>query len=146
MSKTKLELNEVSIREGIFELPKSSTEMPRLLGSRCRSCGEVLFPVLEVCPKCDTDEEMEKITLSNRGKLYSYSVVMQSTPEFKPPYAVGIVELTPEGVLILSHIVGDLGEEFEKLQMGMELELTLAPVSRNAQGKSVVSYAFTPII
>ncbi|MBI2876032.1 MAG: OB-fold domain-containing protein [Candidatus Tectomicrobia bacterium] len=145
MSKTRLELNEVSIREGIFELPPSPNEIPRLLGSRCRACGEVVFPELEICPKCDTEERMEKVTLSHRGRLYSYSIVMQSTPEFKPPYAVGIVELVPEGILILSHIVGNLGEEFEKLEMGIDLELTLAPICVNAQGQRVVSYAFTPV-
>lgn len=145
MNKTRLEPQEVLIRDGIFEFPPSPTEMPRLLGSRCRSCGEVGFPVLEVCPKCDSEEEMEKITLGPRGRLYSYSVVLQSTPEFQPPYAVGIVELAPEKILILSHIVGNLGEDFEKLTMGMDLELTLAPISTNSQGKRVISYAFKPI-
>lgn len=144
MSKAKLEPDEVLIREGILELPKSSAEMPHLLGSHCRSCGEVVFTVLEVCPQCDTEEEMEKITLGTKAKLYSYSVVMQSTTGFKTPYAVGIVELVPEGILILSHIVGDLGKDFEKLKIGMELELTLTPVSINYEGKRVISYAFKP--
>jgi uncharacterized OB-fold protein len=88
---------------------------------------------------------MEKITLGSKSKLYSYSIVMQSTHEFQPPYAVGIVELEPEKVLILSHIVGNLGQDFEKLTMGMELELTTAAISTNSQGKRVISYAFKPI-
>jgi uncharacterized OB-fold protein len=144
MIKTILDPDEVLIRDGIFELSKTTADKPHLLGSRCYSCGEIVFPVLEICPQCDTEKEMEKITLSPGGKLYSYSVVVQSTPDFKTPYAVGIVELIPEGILILSHIVGDLGNDFEKLKIGMELGLTLVPISTNSEGKRVISYAFEP--
>lgn len=89
---------------------------------------------------CDTNEIMQKITSSGKGKLYSYTVVKASTPEFKIPYIVGVVKLA-EGPLIISHI-----HECEEAdcQIGMDLEVSAGQVSTK-EGKKVISYVFKPV-
>lgn len=135
-----LKKDEVLIREGLFELPSTPGDNPKLFGSKCGSCGEVLFPVKEFCPNCSTTERLEKVTFSGKAKLYSYSIVRTGTAEFSLPYAVGIVELE-EGPLIVSHIQDC---ENESLHIGMDLRLSLGQVSTNIKGKKVISYVFKP--
>ena len=132
--------DEVLIREGIFELPSMPGESPKLFGSKCRSCGEILFPVKEFCPNCNTSEKLEKITFSGEAKLYSYSIVRAGTPEFSMPYTVGIIELK-EGPLIISHLQDC---DNESLYIGMNLSLSVGQISTNKEGKKVISYVFKP--
>ena len=42
----------VPIEPGFFTIPDDPAEPPRLLGSRCRACGEHFFPRREICAKC----------------------------------------------------------------------------------------------
>ena len=63
---------QVPIEEGFFRIPEDPTEPPRLLGSRCPSCGEVFFPRRMVCAKC-LYEGTEDTELSTRGRIYTWT-------------------------------------------------------------------------
>jgi uncharacterized OB-fold protein len=128
----------VLIQENLFEPPATPSDKPLLFGGKCKSCGEILFPWIQFCPKCRG--EVEKIELSSKGKLYSYTIARLSTPLFSPPYVIGVVEL-PEGLKILSRI--DIDEpDYKKLEMDMDLELTVGEVGLNTKGQRVLSYMF----
>jgi uncharacterized OB-fold protein len=131
---------QVSINEKLFKLP-SSGEEPRLKGVRCKSCGELFFPKREKCIKCFA-EEMEEISLSQRGKVYSYTVVHHATPGYTGslPYAVGAVEL-PGGIVILSPLTQC---PLDQLKIGMHVELVLEKLSEDENGNEVISYKFRP--
>lgn len=131
--------NAVSIKEGLFTLPSLPGESPHLIGSRCRSCGETFFPSRAVCVKC-LQEDLEKVPLSRRGKLYTCCVVRQAPPGLKVPYAMGITEL-PEGVRVTSLIATDHPEE---LKIGMGMELVIESFRQNDEGKEVLAYKFRP--
>ena len=131
----------VLIQENLFEPPATPSGKPHLFGGRCKSCNEIMFPLMQFCPKCGG--EVEKIELSSKGKLYSYTIARISTPLFSPPYVIAIVEL-PEGLKILSRI--DIDEpDFEKLEIDMDLELTVGEVGLNPKGQRVLSYMFKPV-
>ncbi|MFB0562478.1 MAG: Zn-ribbon domain-containing OB-fold protein [Candidatus Lokiarchaeia archaeon] len=131
----------VLIQENLFEPPATPSDKPRLFGGKCKSCGELLFPWRQSCPKCRG--EVEKIELSSKGKLYSYTIARISTPLFSPPYVIGVVKL-PEELKILSRI--DIDEsDFEKLEIDMDLELTVGEIGLNTQGQRVLSYMFKPV-
>ena len=74
-----LEEGEILLREGILRFPSSREEEPYLIASRCKSCGDISFPPKVFCGKCE-DEEMEMIHLSNKAKIYSYTVGQASSP------------------------------------------------------------------
>lgn len=131
----------VLIQEDLFEPPATPSDKPRLFGGKCKSCGEILFPWMQSCPKCGG--EVEKIELSSKGKLYSYTIARIATPLFSPPYVIGVVKL-PEGLKILSRI--DIDEtDYKKLEMDMDLELTVGEVGLNTKGQRVLSYMFKPL-
>jgi len=89
----------VPIEAGFFTIPEDAAESPRLLGSRCRGCGEHYFPRRVSCARCYSDS-LEDVLLGPRGSLYTYTWV--HVPFFGTKradtggYGVGQVDL-PEG-------------------------------------------------
>jgi len=66
---------------------------PHLRGTKC-TCGAVYLDVKRVaCSKCGEQNKFSPLKLSNKGKVYVYSVVHQSFPGIKTPYITAIVDL-----------------------------------------------------
>jgi len=126
----------VPIREGIFT---ESSEGVRLLASKCNSCGQVHFPGVQLCLNC-ISENLEVISLSQRGKLYSYTISRVPSAHFEPPYAVGFIDLA-EGVRVFSPL--DMVED-RPFKVGMEMEARLETLWQEGD-KQVVGYRFSPV-
>jgi uncharacterized OB-fold protein len=142
MKKTNLE--RIPVIEGLFTL---DPEEPKLIGSKCTSCGTYFFPETNCCsnPECK-DKKIEQAFLSRRGKLWSYTVqYYPPPPPFRAqepfvPFGIGLVEL-PEKV----SVAGILTEsDPEKLKIGMDVELILDKAYEE-NGKEVVTWKFTPV-
>jgi uncharacterized OB-fold protein len=69
-------INKIPVKKRLFTMPSSPDEKPRLIASRCPSCGEIHFPKPKQCINCQ-EERLYEITLSPKGRIYSYSIVMQ---------------------------------------------------------------------
>jgi uncharacterized OB-fold protein len=110
-----------------------------LRGNKCPSCGEVYFPKEFLCLRC-LNQDMEEITLSHTGTLYSFTVVRQQPPVYKGPvpYAIGIIEL-PEGIRVTS-LLTDC--DFKTLEIGKKMELVVEKLHEDAEGQEVVCYKF----
>jgi len=105
-----------------------------LIGTRCSACGAIAFPPRHgLCrdPRCDS-ETMTEIPLSRRGRIWSYTNACYPPPEpfvaAHPytPVTLAAVELAEEGIVVLGQ-VRDL--TVDDLEVGMELELTHAPLA-----------------
>jgi uncharacterized OB-fold protein len=126
----------VPIREGIFrEGPEGSV----LLATRCKSCGQLFFPKTEGCLAC-YGEELEEVVLSRRGMLYSYAMGHMPSSHFKPPYAVGYVDM-PEGVRIFAPLKID---EERPFKTGMEMEMVIEGLWQE-EDKEITGYKFRPV-
>ena len=68
---------------------------PRLIGSECRSCGTVTFPRQSSCPKCTSQDVVERL-LAREGTLWSWTI--QCFPPKSPPYAGEREDFEPYGV------------------------------------------------
>ncbi len=112
-----------------------------LVGSHCKKCGQNYFPGREICPKCFAEGQMEKTKLSNRGRLYSYSIVQIAPKRFMPPYAVGYVDFS-EGVRVLGQLTTC---DQAKLKLDMEVQTELGRIAIEEQGDEVISYKFRPL-
>ncbi|MEO1913242.1 MAG: OB-fold domain-containing protein, partial [Myxococcales bacterium] len=131
--------------EGLFADTKNG---PRLLGSRCVTCDTPYFPRSAGChnPNCDLSK-MEDAEFGPKGKIWSLSI--QNYPPPPPvviidpfePFAVGMVDLV-EGLRVLGRIVSDTPD---KVDVGDEVELVLAPLGVDATGAEVISWQFRPI-
>ena len=108
-----------------------------LLGTLCRECEAYFFGSVVMCRRCSSSE-LEPVELSSQGTLYSYTIV-RIPPAGWPggvPYALGQVEL-PEGPHVISEV---LDCPYEKLEVGMKLELALAVGGEDAKGDELVVY------
>ena len=138
---------QVPVQEGVFTWP---SDEPHLIGTRCTDCGNHTFPAQDSCPRC-TGTTMERVELANRGTLWTWTV--QGFPPKSPPYAgnadpasfeafgVGYVEL-PGQVKVEARLTES---DPNKLKIGMEMEMVLIPLTTDADGNTVMTFAFAPV-
>jgi uncharacterized OB-fold protein len=127
----------VPYEEGYFDL-----DPPRLIGSRCAACGEHFYPQRATCARC-LSEDTAVVRLGARGTLYAWTYLR--LPGFgahrsaADGYAAGQVNL-PEGPRVQAVLEGGPGD----FRIGMAMELTLAPVGEDKQGRTILMYRFRP--
>ena len=130
------------------ELLRHTAQGWTLLGSRCRACGEVFFPAQRACAKC-CGTELAEHEIGGRGTLWSWTI--QSFLPKSPynsgeteatfqPYGVGYVEM-PSGLKVESRLTVAVPSQ---LEIGMPMELTLAPYRTTVEGRKVFTFAFGP--
>jgi uncharacterized OB-fold protein len=131
--------------EGLFA---ETPEGPRLLGSKCASCGTVYFPRSALChnPGCE-ETRMEDASFGPRGTLWSCAIQNYPPPapalyeEPYQPYAMGAVDL-PEGLRVMGRIHTD---DPEAVRPGVDVELVVEPVKRDEEGREIVTWMFRPL-
>ncbi len=136
---------QISINEDVLEI---SDGQPRLLGGRCRDCGNHVFPMFSGCPKC-AGTNMERVPLGTEGELWAWTV--QGFPPKSPPY-LGTTDpdsFEPYGVGYVSlpevKVEARLTEaEPAKLKSGMAMKLTTVPLYQDEDGNDVLTFAFEP--
>ena len=132
----------IPIRERLMSTPLSPLKDVRLLGSKCKDCGEVGLGEVSSCQNC-AGENLEVIPLGQSGKLWTYTVIRNRPPgdfKGKVPMGEGLVEL-PEGIRVKSPLGGDV----EKLEIGMDLKFTAYPLYENESGDEVIAFKFDPV-
>ncbi len=131
----------VPIREGLFKVSTNGQE-GYLIGSKCRSCGEYFHPRRVVCANCYS-EDMQEVALSRRGRIYTYTIARTGYPGamVTPPFITAEVEL-PEKLHVVSLITGI---DFDRVEIGREVELYFWKTGEDDQGNEVMAYAFRPI-
>jgi uncharacterized OB-fold protein len=138
----KTEIRRIPIRERLLSTPLSPLEDVRLLGSKCKNCGEVGLGEVSSCQNC-AGEDLLVIPLSQKGKLWTYTVIRNRSPgdfKGKVPMGEGLVEL-PEGIRVKSPLGGDV----ENLEIGMDLKFTAYPLYENESGDEVIAFRFDPV-
>lgn len=131
------------IKEELFTEPSIPGDEPQLIGSKCTSCGEVFFPRRRICTNCQ-NTNLEEIKLSQRGKIYSFTVVTQRPPEYykgSVPYAFGYVELA-EGVRVQTLFTGC---DLDALKIGMDVKLVIEKLYEDDEGNEIIAYKFRPV-
>lgn len=133
----------VPIEPGFFTIPDDPAQPPRLLGSRCRTCGEHFFPRRHVCARC-LAQGCDDVLLGPRGTLYTFTWVHvpffgKKAADGGTGYGVGQVDL-PEGPRIQAVLSGARGD----LAIGMPMTLELETLRETPQGEAVVIHRFRP--
>ena len=135
----------IPVKDGLLTMPLSPAEQVRLVGSKCRNCGEVSLGTNSSCPNC-AHEDLEPIPLGHKGKLWTYTVIRHRPPgDYKGPdpfvpFAEGLVEL-PEGIRVLSPLEGDVN----KVKIGMDMELAVHVLYMDEEGNEVMAFKFKPV-
>ncbi len=87
---------------------------------------------------------MEKITLPNSGKLYSYSIVHRSFPGIDVPYVSAIVDLD-DGTAIKGNLI-NVEPDPEQIPFDLPVDVVYADAlgRKDRDGNSYLSYFFQP--
>ncbi|WDN89934.1 uncharacterized protein BuS5_02904 [Desulfosarcina sp. BuS5] len=140
------DITTIPLRKGFWTNMRDGNEQTRLIGSRCSSCGEIFFPKKEKnwCVHCNRPT-LEETTLSNKGKIATYSVVMQQPGggfyKGPVPYAYGCVDVE-DGIRIETLLSAD---NFDQLEVDMDVELVIEKFYNDDDGNEVVTFKFKPV-
>jgi len=126
-----------------LKLPEDGN--PYLEGHKCGDCNAIFLGEREVCSNCTVRGKIEPVKLSNKGKLYSYSITFRSFPGIDVPYISAIVDLDGGGT-IKGNLI-DCEPDPEKIEFDMPVEVVFddALGRKDAEGNSYISYFFKPI-
>lgn len=131
----------ISFNPRLLNLTALVDGKPHLQGSQCTACGETFFPTQELCTACLQEGTLREIPLSNRGTIYSFTIVERDSlapPGFKTPYAYGYIDLK-EGVRVLAKIMDWTPDT---LKIGAPVELVVEEINRNADGLGIMGFRF----
>jgi len=117
---------------------------PYLEGYKCGNCSAIFLGERSVCSRCGARDQMATTRLSNKGKLYSYSIVHRSFPGIEVPYVSAVVDLD-EGVAIKGNLI-DVEPDPDKIKFDMPVEVVFADAlgRKDRDGNSYLSYFFKP--
>ena len=118
---------------------------PYLEGHKCGDCDSIFLGEREVCSNCTARGKIKPVKLSNKGKLYSYSITFRSFPGIDVPYISAIVDLEGGGT-VKGNLI-DCEPDPEKIEFDMPVEVIFddALGRKDAEGNSYISYFFKPI-
>ncbi len=119
------------------------TGAPYLEGLKCKSCSAIYLGTRAVCSKCGARDQLAPYKLSDKGKLYAYSIVHRSFPGVEVPYISAIVDLDGGGTLKGNLI--NVEPDPKKLKFDMLVDIVIKDAGRkDREGNSYLAYFFQP--
>ena len=117
----------------------------KLMGSRCKICGELFVPPRPLCPKCN-NTKMEWVPIKGNGKLAAFTSIFVGPPymvkegyDRKHPYIAGVVELE-EGPKVDARIEGIDATKPELIKIGTPLTATYLHRGEGAGKKTFLAF------
>ncbi len=77
----------------------------KMLGLRCRNCGEIMCPPMPVCCGCG-GKELEKTEMGGEGELMAFTITRVPPEGMDAPYIVCLVKLS-EGPWVMGRLDHD---------------------------------------
>jgi len=108
---------------------------PRLIGSRSRQTGEILYPWHS--SDSDTDERVE---IEGAGTLLEFTRVLRGVPGLNNAFAIGLIKLDAGPVLNAPLV----DWENAQLRKGTRVALAIGEITRDASGNVFVGPRFRP--
>ena len=126
---------------------KEFLEEGKIMGSKCKACGQVFVPPRHFCVECH-GEDMEWYEFKGDGELAAFTCIFIGPPHMvregydrKNPYCTGVVKLA-EGPRIVARIEGVNARDPESVKVGTPLEVTF--LRRGVGEEAFTSLAFKP--
>lgn len=126
-----------------LKLPSSPGEEAYLVGSKCKSCGQIHLGYRLACPNCSAVGEFEEVKLSREGELFVFCIVHQSAPGIPVPYIGAVIDL-PEGLGIPACLTG-IEPDPAKIKFGMKVKMVTEKVREDQEGNDIIAYKFKPV-
>jgi uncharacterized OB-fold protein len=118
--------------------------LPYLEGCECKRCNAVFLDRRTVCSKCGARDQLATKKLSNRGKVYAYSIVHRSFPGVAVPFVSAVVDLEGGGS-IKGNLIG-VEPDPDQIAFGMPIDVVYEDAlgRKDGEGNSYLSYFFRP--
>ena len=125
-----------------FVIPDDPKAEPYLTGAKCTNCGNVFSGMRVFCLNCGKQNTLERMPLSGKGKLYTYTIVHQKLPDtlVEVPYALVNVTMN-EGC----QIQGVVTESLESLDIGKEMEVYFVKMREDEDGNDEIAFKFRAV-
>ena len=110
----------------------------KLLATKCKKSGKILFPPQVDCPD-DPEDEVEWVELPKEGELVTWTVIYTKPYTFGhyPDYTVGIARLT-NGVQVLAWV---RETDPKKLRVGQKVRIEIV----RRQPENYLTYEIVPV-
>jgi uncharacterized OB-fold protein len=120
----------------------------KLMGTRCKNCGELYIPVRKLCTKC-SNASMEWVEMSGKGELAAFTSITVGTPYFiekgydrKKPYCFSVIKLD-EGPMVSAQLVGVDEAKPDTIKIGTPVKVKF--LETEVKGEQKVDLGFEPI-
>jgi uncharacterized OB-fold protein len=120
----------------------------KLMGTRCKNCGELYIPVRKLCTKC-SNATMEWVEMSGKGELAAFTSITVGTPYFiekgydrKKPYCFSVIKLD-EGPMVSAQLVGVDEAKPDTIKIGTPVKVKF--LETEVKGEQKVDLGFEPI-
>ncbi len=120
----------------------------KLMGSKCKDCGEQYVPVRRLCTKCNSTN-MEWVEMSGKGKIAAFTCITVGTPFFvekgydrNKPYCFSVIKLD-EGPMVSGQLVGVDESKPETISVGVPVKSTF--LETELKGETKIDLGFQPI-
>ncbi|WP_433028298.1 Zn-ribbon domain-containing OB-fold protein [Actinomycetospora sp. CA-053990] len=122
-----------------FRADLLTLDPPRLQGSHCTHCATTVFPPRDFCPGCRSGGELQRVALSDEGRICSFTVVRQAPDAIDVPYVLAQIDLPADGVRLMATVVG---AEPEDVVLDMRVNLETCPFGTADDGAVLLGYRF----
>lgn len=121
----------------------------KLMGSKCKSCGQIYAPPRKLCIECNT-VNMEWIEFAGKGKIAAFSCIGVGTQfmvdkgySMKKPYCFSVIKLD-EGPMISGQLIGVDESKPDTIKIETPVKATF--IETELKGKEIrVDLGFEPI-
>jgi uncharacterized OB-fold protein len=120
----------------------------KLMGSKCKDCGETYVPSRMLCTKCNSTN-LEWIEMSGKGELAAFSCIGVGTTfmvnkgySMKEPYCFSVIKLE-EGPMISGQLLGVDEKNPDTIKIGTSVKVTF--IETELQGETRVDLGFKPV-
>jgi len=100
------------------------------LGSKCRKCGTVTYPIQRVCYNCQSKDEYDPFNLSNKkGKVFTFTLDNLAGRSDDPVIAQAVIEMDESKCRVYA-LLTDCDPS--KVHIGMPVEMTFRRIYEGA--------------
>lgn len=114
---------------------------PRLVAHECTSCGARYFDHRIACAACEGDT-FRRVPIPERGILRSFTIVSLAAPGIPVPFVAAVVDCG--GTSVRANLV-EVEPDPAVISLGMEVELTTAPIGVDTRGVEAICFGFRPV-
>lgn len=113
---------------------------PHLVAQECTGCSARYFDRRDGCASC-FGSEFAPVTVTDSGKVVSFTIVAHARPGVKTPYIAAIIDC--DGTWVRANLDG-VAADPAAVSLGMPVHLVAYSLGADSAGTEAVGFAYRP--